>query len=267
MEKEQLSVALLQQDLIWENPEANRDKFDSLIRGLEGNPDIIVMPEMFSTGFSMNPAQHASDMNQPMLDAMKEWSRLKNAAICGSLMMKHDNTFVNRFVWVEPNADVQFYDKAHLFRMGEENQHYTAGNKRLLIRFRGWNIAPFVCYDLRFPVWLRRTPEFDYDMLLFVANWPERRTYHWRTLALARAIENQSYVVAVNRVGVDGYGVSYQGDSQVVDPLGMPIFRADDFKEVAETVTISKNNLLEYRKNFPAWADADPFFIPSLQPY
>lgn len=263
---EKLRVALLQQDLIWENPLANQEKFDSIIRNLDGNPDIIVLPEMFSTGFSMNPAQLAQEMDQPMLESMKAWSKIKNAAICGSLMMKVNAKFVNRFVWVDPEGEVQCYDKAHLFRMGEENQHYSAGNTRLLISFRGWRIAPFVCYDMRFPVWLRRTKTFDYDLMIFVANWPERRTYHWRTLALARAIENQSYVVAVNRVGTDGYGVTYQGDSQAIDPLGIPLFKAPDFTEIAHTIALDKNLLEEYRHNFPAWADADSFLLDSMQP-
>jgi predicted amidohydrolase len=253
-----LKVCLLQQDLAWENIATNLLVFDTLIKNINTSPDIIVLPEMFTTGFSMNPENLALGMEQDAILKMKEWSALTNAALCGSMMMRENDTYFNRFIWVEPDGSIKHYDKKHLFRMGEENQHYTAGSQHLLIAFRGWNIAPFICYDLRFPVWLRRTKEFNYDCLLFVANWPTRRTKHWKLLAQARAIENQSYVVAVNRVGKDAYDIPYSGDSQVISPLGEVLFHLEN-EACAETVVLNKDVLNQYRNDFPAFDDADEF--------
>ncbi|MFY8022384.1 MAG: amidohydrolase [Bacteroidia bacterium] len=232
-----LKVCLLQQDLIWEDISANTFLFDQLIQSISSHPDIIILPEMFSTGFSMNPEKLALGMDQVLIGKMKEWAANKNAAVCGSMMIKENDLFFNRFIWVEPNGKCIYYDKKHLFRMGEENQHYTPGSERIIIHFRDWKIAPFICYDLRFPVWIRRTEAFNYDCLIFVANWPSRRTEHWKLLARARAVENQSYLVAVNRVGIDAYQVPYSGDSQVVSPLGEILFHQSEIACI-ETIEI-----------------------------
>lgn len=253
-----LKVCLLQQNLVWENISANLLFFDDLIRSIDTCPDIIVLPEMFTTGFSMNPETFALGMEQEAILKMKEWALLKSAAVCGSMMLKENTKFYNRFIWVEPNGNTLFYDKKHLFRMGEENKHYSPGSNHLLIDFRNWKIAPFICYDLRFPVWIRRTPDFNYDCLLFVANWPTKRTTHWKLLSQARAIENQSYLVAVNRVGTDGYGVTYAGDSQVISPLGEVLFHLEN-ESCVKTLELKKDILEQYRNDFPAFDDADNF--------
>lgn len=253
-----LKVCLLQQDLVWEDISANSLVFDQLIQSITTQPDIIVLPEMFSTGFSMNPEKLALGMDQPLITKMKEWAATKNAAVCGSMMIKEKTSFLNRFIWIEPDGKCLYYDKKHLFRMGEENQHYTPGSERLLIHFRNWKIAPFICYDLRFPVWIRRTAIFNYDCLIFVANWPTRRTEHWKLLGRARAIENQAYLVAVNRIGIDAYQIPYSGDSQVLSPLGEVLFHNNN-EACVETILLKKDVLEQYRKDFPAFEDADQF--------
>ncbi len=237
-----LNVTLLQQDLFWENSEANLSKFSLLLKSFGKKTDILVLPEMFSTGFSM-----------------KTWAQKANAAVCGSLMIAENGHYFNRFIWVEPDGNLRYYNKAHLFRMGEEQLHYTRGKERIIIDYKGWKIAPFVCYDLRFPVWMRRTPDYNYDMILLVANWPERRSLHWNTLLAARAIENQSYVIAVNRVGADGNGVNHAGDSQVIKPNGELSWKETGGRETMQAVDLHLDEVRQYRKSFPVDMDADKF--------
>ncbi len=258
--KQELKVVLIQQDLQWEDKVANINLFDTCIKSLSAAADIIVLPEMFSTGFTMQAEVFAEEMSGRTIQKMQEWAKDSNAVICGSIIIKEDQKFFNRFIWVEPNGKIEKYDKAHLFRMGEEEQHYTRGSEQLLLNYKGWKIAPFVCYDLRFPVWLRRTEKFDFDLMIFVANWPERRSKHWDLLLQARAVENQSYVLAVNRIGNDGKQIYHSGNSAVIDPLGNIVFKLEHEAMVKEIV-LSKASLDNYRESFPLGLDTDKFEI------
>lgn len=258
MDKNELRITLIQQGIIWESSAANLEYLDTIIPNLSGTTDIIVLPEMFNTGFSMRPHLFAEEANGIAQEKMQYWSTLTNAVICASIMVREGDLFYNRFFWFEPKPNTQIYDKAHLFRMGEEQLHYKKGNKQLLISYKGWNIAPFICYDLRFPVWNRRRTDFNYDLALYVANWPQKRAMHWKSLLLARAIENQSYVVAVNRIGEDASGMAHSGDSCLINMMGEVIYDAKN-EAVCHTISISKSDLLNYREVFPVGLDADRF--------
>jgi omega-amidase len=252
-----LSLTSIQCSLHWENRKANLGMFETKISNIE-DTDIIVLPEMFSTGFSMQPELHFDTMEGETIAWMKEQSFNKNAAICGSIIIKNEEgQFVNRFLFVCKD-EIQYYDKAHLFRMGEENQHYIKGQSQKIIHFKGFNIAPMVCYDLRFPAWIRRTANFEYDLLLFVANWPQRRSEHWKTLLLARAIENQAYVLGVNRIGNDGNGIYHSGDTSFINPLGEILYRKTEDEDI-HTHVIEKSIINDYRIAFPVEKDADEF--------
>ncbi len=258
MESNELKIVLLQQDLHWENVPANLLHFESLIYSLNQKVDLIMLPEMFTTGFSMQPEKFALNNQEQTLKTLKRWATDKDVAICGSIMVAIDGVYFNRFFWVDSSGDFQFYDKAHLFRMGEEQLHYSKGTAHQLINYKGWKIAPFVCYDLRFPIWMRRTKEFNYDLILLVANWPERRAAHWKALTLARAIENQCYLAAVNRVGLDISSINHSGDSRVINPMGELVFDAKDSKELT-FVSLDKSVVENYRHQFPVQEDADAF--------
>lgn len=252
-----LSLTSIQSSLHWENRKANLGMFDAKISNIDVT-DIIVLPEMFSTGFTMKPELHFDTMDGETIAWMKALSIKKNAAICGSIIIKYEvEQYVNRFLFVNQN-EIQYYDKAHLFRMGEENQHYVKGESQKIIQYKGFNIAPMVCYDLRFPAWIRRTPHFEYDLLLFVANWPQRRSEHWKTLLLARAIENQAYVLGVNRIGNDGNGIYHSGDTSFINPLGEILYRKKEDEDIY-THVIEKSIINDYRKSFPVEKDADEF--------
>lgn len=252
-----LSLTSIQSSLHWENRKANLGMFDAKISNIDVT-DIIVLPEMFSTGFTMKPELHFDTMDGETIAWMKALSIKKNAAICGSIIIKNEvEQYVNRFLFVNQN-EIQYYDKAHLFRMGEENQHYVKGESQKIIQYKGFNIAPMVCYDLRFPAWIRRTPHFEYDLLLFVANWPQRRSEHWKTLLLARAIENQAYVLGVNRIGNDGNGIYHSGDTSFINPLGEILYRKKEDEDIYRHV-IEKSIINDYRKSFPVEKDADEF--------
>lgn len=255
-----LNVSLIQANLKWEEPEANRLLLQRRIDEIQQATDIIVLPEMFTTGFSMNAANLHEEMDGPSIAWMKQMATIHNCALCGSIIINDGGRYVNRFIFASEKGSMQTYDKRHLFRMGEEHKHYHAGTLQLMFEYRGWKIAPFVCYDLRFPVWMRRTASLDYDLVLLVANWPERRSAHWKILSQARAIENQSYLVAVNRVGLDGKGVNHSGDSCVYAPTG-EILWSRSMEECVETIKLSKPNLYEYRDNFPVFRDADEFAL------
>jgi len=254
-----LSICFVQSNLVWENVDANLQYLDGLLKTISKPIDLIVLPEMFSTGFSMNPSKFANEQhNIACIQQMKKWAVAFQSVVCGSIMFAEDGNFYNRFLWISPDGSNQHYDKAHLFRMGEENKHYTRGNKQFLVELKNWKLACFVCYDLRFPVWLRRTKEFNYDAMLFVANWPARRNLHWQTLTRARAIENQSYVIAVNRIGMDGNQIEHIGNSAVFEPNGNYIVDAasDEGLFYAE---LSAQDLIQYRTQFPVEMDADSF--------
>jgi len=252
-----LKVTLVQTTLHWEDKESNLKQFDNLISNQTASTDLIVLPEMFSTGFSMQ-TKLAETMDGDTIKWMKGKAKKLDVPFCGSLMMDVDGKFVNRFVWVNPNGTIQYYDKRHLFSIGNEHTHYSNGANHLVIDYKNWKLLIAICYDLRFPVWLRRTPTIEYDAMVIVANWPERRSNHWRTLLQARAIENQCYVIAVNRVGIDGNGVSHSGNSGLISPTGEWINEYEN-DIVLSTVQLFKNEVNNWRSVFQVANDADLF--------
>lgn len=256
-----LSVTLIQTALHWEDIAANLKMFSEKIDGISQNTNLIVLPEMFSTGFSMNAPLLAEDFtNSSAINWMEEIARKKNCAITGSLMMKHGDEYFNRLVWVNAYGQITFYDKRHLFGLSKEEEIYTEGAERITVDLNGWKICPLICYDLRFPVWSRNSNENAYDLLLYVANWPERRVYAWKHLLIARAIENQSYVIGLNRVGNDGNDIYHSGDSLVVDALGNTLYHKEHDEDVA-TITLSHAELEKVRTTLPFLKDADPFVV------
>lgn len=257
-----LSFTLLQSQLHWEDKAANLAMFEKKIMGIQERTEVVVLPEMFSTGFSMRPKTLAEEMSGETVSWMKRVAATKKIILTGSVIIKEDGHFYNRLLWVLPDGNLGYYDKRHRFAFAGEDQEYTAGHKRLIAQVKGWKINLQVCYDLRFPVWARQeskeTPE--YDVLLYVANWPERRSHPWKSLLTARAIENQSYVIGVNRVGDDGNGIYHSGDSMVVDALGNTLYHKKDAEDI-HTIVLQKEPLLEVRERFPFWKDADNFKI------
>jgi omega-amidase len=252
---EDLLVTLVQTGLVWENRNANLALLDRCIDGIENETHLIVLPEMFNTGFTMNASALAEAMDGPTVDWMTRKAVSRGAAIVGSLIIQDAGRYYNRLVWAGADGTCRVYDKRHLFRMMGEHAVYTAGDTRLTVSFRGWRIRFFICYDLRFPVWTRNF-ENGYDVSLFVANWPAKRAAHWRALLTARAIENQSYVIGVNRTGTDGIGNGFSGGSCVIDPAGEAVFSGGD-TPIVHTQRLSADFLQSYRESFPAWKDAD----------
>lgn len=256
---QKLQITIVQAGLCWENAAANHQHFEELLQTVSST-DIIVLPEMFSTGFSMKVEALAEPANGKTLLWMQQVAREKNAVVTGSVMITEDGKYYNRLYWCFPDGKVQHYDKRHLFRMGQEHEYYTAGTEKIFPEYKGWRICPLVCYDLRFPVWARNTEPF-YDVLIYVANWPEVRSYPWKTLLTARAMENQCYVAGVNRVGDDGNQIPHAGDSGVIDPKGEWILRADPGVESVQTIVIDKSELEDFRKKFPVLLDGDRFYF------
>jgi omega-amidase len=255
-----LKITLIQNNLSWENKDANLSMFEEKINSVNENTDIIILPEMFSTGFTMNAKDMAETMDEKSVRWMKEMSVKKNCIITGSLIIKEENKFYNRLIWMTPDG-FQIYDKRHLFSYAAEEKTYKAGENKLIVEYKGWRIHPLVCYDLRFPVWSRRTNTQDYDLLIYVANWPERRVYAWRQLLIARAIENQCYVAGLNRIGNDGNNIYHSGESDVLNFKGESLISADKKTEFVETVSLSKTDLDEFRKHFAFFQDRDDFRI------
>ncbi|MBK6597232.1 MAG: amidohydrolase [Proteobacteria bacterium] len=253
-----MRLALLQQPLIWEDREANFQAFAQALAPLRGKVDVAVLPEMFTTGFTMRPAGLAEHGAEHSMRWLRAQAQALDAAVTGSVVVEAAGQYFNRLLWVTPDGAVSSYDKRHLFRMAREHEYYTAGDRGLLVEWRGFKIAPLICYDLRFPVWSRRRIGYDYDLLLYVANWPAVRRYPWQQLLRARAIENLSYVAGVNRVGADGNGVSYAGDTAIVDFLGQPIAELADSAGVV-TATLDLVRQRQFRQKFPAHLDADRF--------
>lgn len=253
-----LKVTLIQTHLAWLNPAINRQQFTQRMTTLAGQTDLIVLPEMFTTGFTMEPEQAAESADGPTLEWMQQQAAQLRAALVGSVAVAHGGHFYNRLYWVQPDGVVHTYDKRHLFRMAGEHQCYAPGVKPLLVEWRGWRICPLVCYDLRFPVWSRRRAGLDYDVLLYVANWPAARRLVWQTLLSARAIENASYCIGVNCVGIDGKGVHYSGDSAALNFKGEVLQSAGD-AEWQATVTLDAGMLVQFREKFPVHLDADKF--------
>jgi len=254
-----LSITLIQSNLHWENIEENLAMFSKKIAAISGETDLVILPEMFTTGFSMQPERFAEPMNGRTVSWMKEEARKKKCVVTGSIICEENGKHYNRLVWMRPDGTYSFYDKRHLFSMGDENNHYTPGTKKIIEEIKGWRICPLVCYDLRFPVWSRNTEK--YDVLIYVANWPERRSHPWKTLLLARAIENQCYVAGLNRVGNDGNGIYHSGDSALINFRGEIISSIPAHEDATETISLSYEELEEFRKGFPAFKDADRFEI------
>lgn len=250
-----LNVALIQNELVWEDQAANLDRFQEKISQVETGTHLIVLPEMFTTGFSMDPQRLAQTMDGPTVAWMKTRSRETQADIAGSLIIEENDHFYNRLVWAKPDGRTYWYDKKHLFRYAGEQEEYSSGKTHLIVDCAGWRIRPFICYDLRFPIWTRNI-DLAYDAAIFVANWPEQREPHWKALLKARAIENQCYVAGVNRVGVDGNGHRYSGDTRIIDPLGRVIAGRSHTEGIVVGL-FSAADLQGCRKQFPVWMDAD----------
>lgn len=265
---EDLRVSLCQADLAWEDPQANFKLFEQLFEQIE-QTDLILLPEMFNTGFSMRSADLAEQMDGATVNWMRMQADKQQAVICGSLIVLENGKYFNRLIWMKPNGKYETYDKRHLFRMANENDHFSAGNKRLIVELKGWKIMPLVCYDLRFPVWSRNRFETDrntfakaeYDLLVYIANWPEPRVEAWKKLLAARAIENQAYVVGLNRVGKDGKDIPYSGGSRYIDAKGDVIWEAEDHQTTVHTVTLNFKELADFREKFPVGMDGDEFEI------
>ncbi|MFZ9755793.1 MAG: nitrilase-related carbon-nitrogen hydrolase [Bacteroidia bacterium] len=248
-----LKVAVVQVDLVWENAQANLDLLSSQLVGI-AEADLVLLPEMFASGFSMNPAKVAQSMEGSAVQWLKDQSR--RFALCGSLAIAENGTYVNRFFYADQGEIKGYYDKRHLFGYAQEDEHYTAGSSLFRFTHRGWNLAAFVCYDLRFPAWIRQCAGA--DALLFVANWPERRAEAWNALLRARAIENQAYVLACNRTGIDAHGISYRGDSQVLDMAGDYVLPPQQ-KEGVYFAELHSEALQAFRRQFPFLNDRDSF--------
>ena len=260
-----LRISLVQGATRWHDAAANRDYYGALVRSLKGQSDLVVLPETFLSGFTNDTLANAEVMDGVGLRWLRDLAREVGATITGSLVVRDGERCVNRLVWMRADGTQAQYDKRHLFRMAKEHERYAGGNERLIVELNGWRICPQVCYDLRFPVWLRNrydraTNRFDYDLLLFVANWPSARRHAWRTLLRARAIENLCYCVGVNRVGLDGNELHYGGDSAVLDFLGQPLIELG-LQEQTVTLTLDPTALAAHRERFPAWMDADEFAI------
>jgi omega-amidase len=254
-----LRVSLIQQPLVWHDPAANRARFEALLLPLAGHTDLVVLPETFTTGFTTAVEQVGEAADGPTAQWLRRLAGTLDAAITGSVITLDGGCYYNRLLWASPTGE-RHYDKRHLFRMGREHQHFTPGRTAWSVAWRGFRICPLVCYDLRFPVFSRRRPGLDYELLLYVANWPAARADAWRQLLRARAIENQAYVVGVNRVGADGWGVPHAGDSAVIDFLGKPLAQPGDVA-VVSSVELPLEPLTAYREAFPAHLDADRFTL------
>lgn len=259
-----LNITIVQADLHWENADKNLSMFSEKIAAIQEHTDLIVLPEMFSTGFTMNNKAMAESMKGKAIGWMKKMAKEKKCVVTGSVIIEENGNYFNRLVWMRADGSMETYDKRHLFRYANEQDHYSAGNKKLIVDLNGWKICPLVCYDLRFPVWIRNQNK-EYDVVLFVANWPERRNHPWKTLLMARAMENQAYVVGVNRIGNDGNNIYHSGDSAVINFKGEIISTTKPHEASVETVTLSAKDLIEWRKTFPAWMDADKFQVGSGQ--
>ncbi|MBW1898909.1 MAG: amidohydrolase [Deltaproteobacteria bacterium] len=250
-----LKITVIQTKLVWEDKKKNLTMFNEKIDKIDEKTNLIIIPEMFSTGFSMNAEKLAEEMEGPTISWLLQKSKQRNADIVGSLIIRENGRFFNRLVWAKPSGDLFTYDKKHLFRFAGEEKVFSAGDTNIIVELCGWKIRPFICYDLRFPLWTRNFNN-QYDLAIFIANWPEKRAAHWNALLPARAIENQCFVAGVNIVGKDGKGITYSGDSCIIDPVGKFLFHKNSM-EIIHTADLSRSVLWGYRKAFPAWMDAD----------
>lgn len=248
-----LRITVVQTALAWENAAANREHFGKLLAPLLGTTDLVILPEMFTTGFTLNGEHLAEEMDGPTVRWLQRLAQSIDAAVTGSIIIREGTSFYNRLVWMAPSGEMFHYDKRHLFRYAREDTVYTAGKNKLIIDYKGWKIRPFICYDLRFPAWSANVGK-EYDLGIYVANWPAARAGHWQALLMARAIENQAYIAGVNRIGRDGNGLEYAGSSALFGPQGESIHECGAQQELV-TCTISQSELEGYRSRFPAWMD------------
>ena len=273
-----LKFTIIQTALAWEDKGANLETLSKKIMAIDEPTEIIVLPEMFTTGFSMQPALFAENMEGPTVQWMRRMSELKKSIITGSIIIEENGSYYNRLIWMLPNGQLGYYDKRHLFAFAGEDEFYSEGNKRLIASVKGWKINLQICFDLRFPVWAPQqltsatqnakaesansseVPSLEYDVLLYVANWPEKRNHAWKTLLTARAIENQCYTIGVNRVGLDGKNIMHSGDSMVIGPLGEVLYHCA-YEEDVFHITLQKDDLTKTREQFPFWKNADFFNI------
>ena len=255
-----IRVSIIQTDIVWENKQENLRRLREKLETLRGTTEIVVLPEMFSTGFSMQSQTLAEPNSGKTISSFKQWPSLFQLAICGSYIATDNGQFYNRAFFLTPEGEYYFYDKRHLFRMGREAEHFSAGNKRIIIPYHGWNICLLVCYDLRFPVWSRNVKN-EYDLLIYVANWPIPRRLAWDALLRARALENQCYVCGVNRTGMDGYHLKYNGGSKIYSAFGEEIASLPDEQEGIATTSLQLGALNRLREKFPVWKDADEFHL------
>ncbi len=259
-----LNVTLIQPDLAWQNKKNNLLKFEDFFQKIDRKTDLIVLPEMFNTGFVIEPHALAEDMNGPTLEWMAKQASILNSVITGSLIILENGKYFNRLIWMQSDGKYLTYDKRHLFHPGNEHEQFAQGSEKLVVELLGWKICPLVCYDLRFPVWSKNTwinNAYEYDILLYMANWPATRSYAYRQLLIARAIENQCYVVAVNRVGIDGKGTNHQGDSTILDFKGKHLIEIAPDEEGIETLNLSYDKLVDFRDKFTVGMDWDRFEI------
>ncbi len=254
-----LEVAVLQADLVWENAVENRNQFTKMIDSLSTEVELIILPEMFTTGFTMNAEKVAETMNGETVLWMQKIAKIKQTAICGSVVIKENNQYFNRFLFVHPSKKVEFYDKRHTFTLAGEHEVYTAGENKLIVNYKGWKICPLICYDLRFPVWARNTE--NYDLLLYLASWPKPRINAWNSLLQARAIENMSYTIGVNRVGKDANNYEYNGNSAIYDCLGNTVKHFENNTIEPVLLTLDKNYQDKLRDKFRFLEDKDTFTI------
>jgi omega-amidase len=255
-----LTITLVQTSLFWEDPEANISNFEKLLDGIDTPTDLIILPEMFNTGFTMAAKQNAEMMDGRSIQWMADTAKSKQNVVCGSLIIKEDNKYYNRLIWMRPDGSFEHYDKKHLFRMGEEHLHFDAGNEKLITEIKGWKIMPLICYDLRFPVWSKNTykeEKYAYDVLIYVANWPAVRAEAWTSLIKGRAIENLAYAIGVNRIGTDGRGYEYSGDSLVAAPWGKQISATRSAVESTSTLILKAAELKDIRNKIGVGKDWD----------
>ncbi|WP_320112720.1 amidohydrolase [Draconibacterium orientale] len=253
---ENLKITIIQPDIIWEDAKANLEKYSVMLEDIE-QTDVIFLPEMFTTGFSMQPEKLKETMDGASVKWMQQIASDKNAAVVGSLIIEDNGKVYNRAIWAFPEGKIETYDKRHLYSMGQEHLHYAPGKDKLIVEYKGWKFCPQICYDLRFPVFARNLE--DYDVVFYMANWPAPRHHVWKNLLISRAIENQAYCFGVNRVGTDGIGLNYWGDSGCISPKGFPEFMGDS--ESIQTYNISYSELHDFRQKFPLLNDRDTFSI------
>ncbi len=254
-----IKIATLQLDLIWEDKIKNLEKIESIIMSISDKVDLIILPEMFTTGFTMNPEKYAESMNGETVGWMKKMAQKKSTSILGSIVIRENSNFYNRAIFVLSNSEISFYNKRHLFRFEGEKDYYKAGETNTIFQINKWRIRPQICYDLRFPIWSRNNNE--YDVLINMANWPAKRNEHWVKLLYARAIENQCYVIGCNRIGIDGNGIEYIGNSMVIDPKGNKMNKEMINCESTIIIELSMKDLEQYRNQFPVYLDNDKFKI------